>query len=932
MKYINLKGVKENNLKNINVKIPRGKITVLTGVSGSGKSTLAFDTIFVEGQRKYLESLSNYARQFIDRFKRPEVDYISGLSPTVSVDQKTFMRNPRSNVATITEIYDFLRLLYSRLGSINCHICKDKIEASSLDLIVSNIKKDFINKEIEIYYPLARGKKGEFKSEFADASKLFKTIRVNGTIHSLDEKFSLDRQKKHNIEVYVDSLKVNEKNIQRIYESIETALKYGEGLALIESEDTKKFFNQDLACHSCGISFPEISPRFFSFNSPYGQCKDCEGIGNFEVFDEDLIIPDKSKSIKEGAIAPFKDSSFYKKLIKKILADRKISDKVPFNKLTKQQQKLILLGDTGISVSGFIERYESTGEYFEGVMTLLDKWYLSSRADEVKDNLNKYRNVEKCTSCNGQKLRAEALSVRINDLNISEVCSLSVSECEKFLNTIEFKGSSNLIWNTIKNEIISRLIFLRNVSLDYLSLDRVAPTLSGGEAQRIRLASQLGANLTGITYVLDEPTIGLHPRDNKMLLDTLKLLNSRGNTVIIVEHDEETIRSADYIIDIGVGAGPNGGNIVAKGSLSSISKNKKSLTGMYLSRKKKIHINSSKEKTKDYLSIFGASLNNLKEINVDIPVGKITSVTGVSGSGKSSLVVKTIYENVSRVLSSRTRSILPNVAKILGADSFDKIININQGPIGRTSRSNPATYTGLFSTIREIFSSLPESKMKGFLPGRFSFNVKEGSCMHCSGAGSNKIEMSFLPDVHVKCDSCGGMRFDSETLNIFYRGKNIYDLLNMTFDEAEDFFSGFPILQAKVKVINSVGLGYIKLGQDATSLSGGEAQRIKLSKELIKKNTGKTLYIFDEPTIGLHYHDINKLLEVIFKLRDSGSTIIVIEHNMDIVNASDYIVDLGPEGGHKGGNLIFQGTKKDFLLNEQSVTAKYLRNHVKELN
>ena len=916
MKNINIKGIRQNNLKNIDIKIPRGAITVLTGVSGSGKSTLAFDTIFAEGQRKYLESLSNYARQFIEKFEKPDLDVISGLSPTISVDQKTFMRNPRSTVATITEIYDFLRLLYARVGEIKCPKCKSVIDSTSLDSIVSIINKEFKGKNLDIYYPIAIGKKGEFKKEIEDAAKLFSKIRVDGNFLNLNNEISLEKQKKHTIEIYVDNVEANKKNFSRIYDSIETALNFGNGLVVIESDNVRKVFNRNMSCSGCGLSFPEISPRFFSFNSPYGQCKECEGLGYFEMFDIELVVPDPSISIKNGALNPFKDSQFYKNIISDFIAINDISDSVAFEKLNKKERNLIFYGDTNS---------------FDGVLGILEKWYLSSRAEEVRSNLSKYRKIEKCLSCNGQRLREEALSVSINNYNISQVCNLSIEDCKKLFKTINFDGNSKLIWTKIKDEIISRLDFLLSVSLGYLSLDRTAPTLSGGEAQRIRLASQLGANLTGITYVLDEPTIGLHPRDNKMLLNSLSLLKSRGNTVVIVEHDEETIRSADYVIDIGQGAGSNGGMVVADGTPKVLEKNNKSLTGLYLSKKKKVKILESTSEVTNYLSIKGAKLNNLKNINVDIPIGKITCVTGVSGSGKSTLVIQTIYQVLSSIINRRLKKIPDFVDSIIGENNFDKIININQSPIGRTSRSNPATYTGIFGTIREIFASLPESKMKGFSPGRFSFNVKDGSCPDCSGAGSIKIEMSFLPDVNVQCDLCEGKRFDLETLSILYRGKNITDVLNMTFAEAEEFFSGFPILRNKINLINSVGLDYLKLGQDATTLSGGEAQRIKLSKELIKKNTGKTFYILDEPTIGLHYEDIDKLLGVIYKLRDSGSTVLIIEHNMEIINGSDYIVDLGPDGGVKGGELTFQGLKKDFILVKKSDTAKFLKEHIDSL-
>jgi len=916
VKYINIKGIRQNNLKNINVSIPRGAITVLTGVSGSGKSTLAFDTIFAEGQRKYLESLSNYARQFIDKFEKPDLDFISGLSPTISVDQKTFMRNPRSTVSTITEIYDFLRLLFARVGEIRCYQCDCLIDSTSLDSIVAIVSQDYQGDNLEIYFPIAIGKKGEFKKEIADAAKLFSKVKIDGKMFSLNDVIELEKQKEHIIDVYVDSVKVQKKNFQRISDSIKTSLNFGNGIVVIEAKGTRKIFNRNMACSNCGNTFPEISPRFFSFNSPYGQCEECEGLGYFEMFDPKLVIPDSSKSIKEGAVAPFKRSAFYKKILKEFILRNNISETKPFAELSLASQQLIIEGNS---------------EEFEGVVAILEKWFESSRAEEVKSGLSKYRRIESCFSCNGQRLREEALSVYVKGLNISQVCGLTIENASLFFKDINFSGTSGLIWEKIKDEITSRIDFLLNVSLGYLSLDRTAPTLSGGEAQRIRLASQLGANLTGITYVLDEPTIGLHPRDNKMLLKSLRLLKEKGNTVIIVEHDEETIKSADYVIDIGPGAGFRGGLIVAQGTPAVIAQTPTSLTGLYLSKKKKIKIVESKTEIESFFTVRGATLNNLKNIDISIPVGKITCVTGVSGSGKSTLVVQTIYELLSVLLNSKNKFLPDFVAGVEGADSFDKIISINQSPIGRTSRSNPATYTAIFGTIREIFASLPESKMKGFSAGRFSFNVKDGSCSECSGAGSIRLEMSFLPDVNIQCESCEGKRFDQETLSIFYRGKNIADVLDMNFLDAASFFSGFPLLKNKIDVINSVGLEYLKLGQDATTLSGGEAQRIKLSKELIKKNTGKTFYILDEPTIGLHYEDIDKLLSVIYQLRHLGNTVVIIEHNMEIVNASDYILDLGPDGGASGGYLTFQGLKKDFLSAKNSETAKFLRAHIKEL-
>tara|TARA_B100001123_G_scaffold185615_1_gene212367 strand:- start:216 stop:3059 length:2844 start_codon:yes stop_codon:yes gene_type:complete len=931
VKQITLKGVKENNLKDIDIDIPRGEVTILTGISGSGKSTLAFDTIFAEGQRRYLESLSNYARQFVDRFKKPDLEYVSGLSPSVSVDQKTFMRNPRSTVATVTEIYDFIRLMFARLGTINCYECNNPVQETTLQSMLDSLTKNLQGQTIEIYFPIAMGKKGEFKNEISFVSKLFSSVRINGQIIYLNENIVLEKQKKHDIHVYVDSVKVASKNYKRLAESIETALKYGEGIVLVETELERKIFNQSLACSNCGISLPEVSPRLFSFNSPYGCCKKCDGIGQFEYFDEALIVPDLNKSIKEGAIQPIKDSQLYKKLLKDFIDKNKIKDDIPFVELSAKDRSLIFYGAYNKTISSFIKEYENEKNKFNGIINILQEWYDSSRSEETKTFLKTYQKTEPCDECKGSRLNNYALNVFIDNLNIFDICSLSVKDCYKFFQKIKFKKEKQKIWDQLQSELLSRLEFLSNVGLDYLTLNRTAPTLSGGEAQRIRLASQLGAKLTGVTYVLDEPTIGLHPRDNDMLQKSLRELKKRGNTVIVVEHDEETIRTGDYIIDIGPGAGTNGGEIVAKGMIADIVKNKLSITGQYLSGKKKVNINRSNSLNEEHLEIFGASLNNLKSIDVRIPIGKISCITGVSGSGKSSLAVDTIFKILSMSPKKLNKKIFPFVESIQGFEYFEKIINIDQSPIGRTPRSNPATYTGIYSSIREIFSSLQESRMKGFLPGRFSFNIKEGSCEECSGGGSIKIEMNFLPDVTVQCESCQGKRFDLETLKIRYKDKNIADVLDMTFEDSAIFFKGFPLLKSKIDLINSVGLGYLKIGQPATTLSGGEAQRIKLSKELIKKNTGKGLYILDEPTIGLHFSDVDKLLNVIYKLRDAGNTIIIIEHNIDIINASDYIVDLGPQGGEEGGHVIFQGSTKNFEKCLDSATAKYLKKHVNRL-
>lgn len=932
MDKIQAKGIRENNLKNIDLEIPRGKISVFTGVSGSGKSTLAFDTIFVEGQRRYLESLSSYAKQFVEKFKKPDLDHISGLSPSVSVDQKTFMRNPRSTVATITEIYDFIRLAYSRLGTPYCYECGSDISAVSIESVLNKLKEINLNNEVvDIYYPIAIGKKGEFKKELNLASKLFSIARIDGKTRNLSDNISLEKQKNHNIDIYVDSISNYKKKTNRMMASIETAFSYGEGVCILEVKNERLVFNQNLACKNCNVSFPEISPRLFSFNSPYGACNECEGLGYFENFDLNLIIDDM-KSIDENAVLPFKDFPQLKKILKNFCLEKKIDTKKSFKKLTTTQKNILINGINFKSMKNFLTNYESGKKIFEGILKILEKWDKGARSEEVRDSLAKYKTLNSCNECKGSRIRIEALNVLINKKNIHDFCSLNIKEAMLFVKDVVFEGLDKTIWEKISTEVLTRLEFLNNVGLSYLTLNRSAPTLSGGEAQRIRLASQLGANLTGVTYVLDEPTIGLHPRDNSKLIDSLKLLKNRGNTVLVVEHDDDTIRSADNIIDVGPLAGVNGGNIVFSGSLSKIKKAKNSLTMQYLLGKKEIcrdskHVNSSTK----FLTVSGIKKNNLKNLNIKLPLSHITCVTGVSGSGKSSLVTGTLAPGIDAVVrNSKKSKFLPE--KFYDCEHIDKVINIDQSPIGRTSRSNPVTYTGIFSTIREIFSSLQISKMKGYGPGRFSFNVKEGSCPTCSGAGNIKIEMSFLPDVVVVCDECQGKRFDLETLSISYKGKTIADVLDMSFEEAESFFSGFPILKAKIEVINSIGLGYLKLGQSATTLSGGEAQRVKLSKELLKKNTEKTLYILDEPTIGLHYHDVNNLMNVLYKLRNSGSSILIVEHNLDVISRADYIIDLGPEGGENGGFLQYMGPINKFTTSKSGETSNYLQQYEKRLS
>ncbi len=928
MDRIIAKGIRENNLDNVDVDIPRGKITVFTGVSGSGKSTLAFDTIFAEGQRRYLESLSSYAKQFVEKFRKPDLDYISGLSPSVSVDQKTFMRNPRSTVATITEIYDFIRLAYSKLGTPKCYECGDDISSGTVDNILERLEKEkLLNSNIDIFYPISLGNKGEFKKEIEFASKHFSIARLNGKTLDINKIPPLEKNKKHTLEIYVDTITTPAKNMYKLKSSLDLGFDFGDGVIILESGTERLVFNSELTCLRCGISYPEISPRLFSFNSPYGCCNSCQGIGQFELIDENLAI-DYEKSIKDNAIIPFSSLSQYKKMVKDFASENSIDINKVFSKLTKKNQNLILYGSKSNNISDFIDSYEGN-KRFPGVINILQSWITSSKSEESIEAISKYTSIKKCESCNGTRLRKESNNIFICGRNISDFCSMNTSDAIGFINKVSFDGSKSEIWSKIYPEIKSRLIFLKEVGLSYLTLDRSAPTLSGGEAQRIRLATQLGADLTGVTYVLDEPTIGLHPSDNARLVESLKSLRDKGNTILVVEHDEDTILNADNIIDIGPKAGLQGGKIVYSGNIKGIKKSKNSLTGSYLAKKNKILLNYKKPSIDSkFISISNIKKNNLKNLQINLPMGHIICVTGVSGSGKSSLVSQTISPILTRQVNNYKNKIFTG-EKIVGIENIDKVISIDQSPIGRTSRSNPVTYTGIFSTIREIFSSLQVSKMKGYGPGRFSFNVKEGSCSQCSGAGSLKIEMSFLPDVSVICEECNGKRYDDQTLEITYNGKNISEVLDMTFEEAENFFSGFPLLSSKISILNSVGLQYLKLGQSATTLSGGEAQRIKLSKELIKKNTGKTFYILDEPTIGLHYHDVNNLMKVLYKLRDSGSTILIVEHNLDVINCADYIIDLGPKGGSEGGYLQFMGDKEKFIKNPKSKTAEYLRKHSK---
>ncbi len=926
MEYINIKGARQHNLKDISLKIPRRSLTVVTGVSGSGKSSLAFDTLFAEGQRRFMESLSAYARQFIEKLEKPDVDYIEGLSPSISVDQKTFHRNPRSTVGTITEIYDYLRLLFSRVGIPHCPKCNIEIVTQTVDSMIEKVVEASSGKEVYIYSPIVQGRKGEYRKELEDLKEEgFLRVRIDGKEYDLDDEIKLSRYKNHTIELLIDV--IGSKSSDRIEESLRLALKRSGGIARCETNGRVLDFSESYSCPGCGFIYTEISPRLFSFNSPYGACGRCNGLGVNTFFDPDLIIEDPGKSLDKGAITPWKNSTYYKNVLKSLAEHYGFSMDTPFNKLKKGIRDKILFGSGEEEILFSRKKKRWSEDYldtFEGVVAIISNWYKETDSDEIRESLSKYLVSTKCEECGGSRLKKESLSVLINKKSIYDLSSRHTEELLKFFEKIKLNERDKLISERIVFEIISRLKFLVDVGLSYLSLDRSAPTLSGGEAQRIRLATQVGSQLTGITYVLDEPSIGLHPRDNVKLLDTLKSIRDSGNTVVVVEHDEDTIRSSDFILDIGPGAGEHGGKIVASGDVKQIINQQCSLTGKYLSGKLAIEIPGKRKKPSDFIKIINASENNLKNIDVDLPLGVFTCVTGVSGSGKSTLVIDILYNFLSRKLY-KSKKPIGKVKDVKGFEKINKIIDVDQNPIGRTPRSNPATYTGLFTDIRDIFSMLPDAKARGYSPGRFSFNVKDGRCTHCSGDGNEKIEMHFLSDVYVTCDKCGGKRYNDETLEIKFKGHSIADVLNMTVEEALVIFENFPKLKNKLAVLNEVGLDYIRLGQSSTTISGGEAQRIKLSKELSKKSTGSTLYILDEPSVGLHFEDVKKLLSVIHKLVELGNTVVVIEHNIDIIKCADYIIDLGPEGGANGGNVVAAGTPELIAKSKGSYTGKFLK-------
>ncbi len=933
MNKLVIKGAREHNLKNIDVEIPRNKLVVISGISGSGKSSLAFDTIFAEGQRRYVESLSAYARQFLGRMDKPDVDYIEGLSPAISIEQKTTHKNPRSTVGTVTEIYDYFRLLWARIGKAHCPVCGKPIREQSVDQIIETILGFREDARIMILAPVVKGKKGEHAKILDNAVQSgFVRVRIDGEIKDLNGTISLDKKKKHTIEIVISRLRVNRDNRKRLADSVETALEVSGGNLVAVDFDQKEeyFFSQKNSCYECGFSMPELQPRLFSFNNPYGACPQCSGLGQTLEFDPELVIPDKSLSFNEGAVRTVNPgSAWHRSWFEALSAHYSFSLDTPFEKLPKRILDIILYGtDEEIEVE--YENKSGSGKYryhtrYKGVLEELKRRYLESSSDGVKTWLDEFRTKKVCSLCGGKRLKKESLAVTVGGKNIHEASILSVEEALDFFKNLELSETEELISNQILKEIVDRLTFLKSVGLNYLTLERKAATLSGGEAQRIRLATQIGSSLVGVLYILDEPTIGLHQRDNQRLIDTLKHLRDIGNTLIVVEHDEMTLRTADYIIDLGPGAGIHGGNIIARGTLSQILKNKKSITGQYLSGKLVIE-NRKKRRPGNgkHILIKGACEHNLKNIDVSFPLGKLIVITGVSGSGKSTLLSDILYPVLANRLG-KARLFEGSYKSVHGLEYVDKVINIDQSPIGRTPRSNPATYVGLFTPIRELFASLPESKARGYKPGRFSFNVKGGRCENCQGDGTIKIEMHFLPDVYVTCDVCGGKRFNTETLDIRYHGKNIHDVLEMTIEEASVFFDKIPSVKRKLDTLLSVGLGYVKLGQSALTLSGGEAQRVKLSLELSKRSTGKTVFILDEPTTGLHFADVKKLLEVLNRLADAGNTVILIEHNLDVIKQADHIIDLGPEGGSGGGRIVAEGTPEEVALNSMSHTGYFLK-------
>ncbi len=935
---IRIRGANVNNLKKIDVDIPRNEFVVLTGLSGSGKSSLAFDTIYAEGQRRYMESLSSYARQFLGQMEKPDVESIEGLPPAISIDQKSTNRNPRSTVGTVTEIYDYFRLLYARVGIPHCPKCGKEIKKQDVDQMVDQIMALPERTKIQLLAPVVRGRKGEHVKVFEQARRSgYVRVRVDGNLYELSEEIKLEKNKKHNIEILVDRLIVKPGIEKRLTDSLESVLHLGDGLAMVDVQEGETLqFSQSFSCPDCGISIDEIEPRSFSFNNPFGACPDCYGLGYKMEFDEDLMIPDKTLSIAEGAITAMgwqsctDKHSFAGAILDALAKDYGFDLKTPYQELPAEIRHMLIHGTDGRVVKVHYKGQRGEGIYdvaFEGLIRSMERRYRETASDAMKQEYEQFMRITPCKTCGGQRLKKEALAVTVGGKNIAEVTELSIEKLKVFLDELTLTPHQQMIGHQILKEIKARIGFLIDVGLEYLTLARATGTLSGGEAQRIRLATQIGSGLVGVAYILDEPSIGLHQRDNDKLLATLKNLRDLGNSLIVVEHDEDTMLAADYIVDIGPGAGEHGGEVVAVGNAEEIMENPASITGQYLSGKRKIPVPKERKKPTGWLKVLGAAQNNLKNINVDIPLGVFTCITGVSGSGKSSLTNEILYKRLARDLN-RARIIPGKHKEILGMEQLDKVIDIDQSPIGRTPRSNPATYTGVFDLIRDLFASTADAKARGYKKGRFSFNVKGGRCEACGGDGILKIEMHFLPDVYVPCEVCGGKRYNRETLEVKYKGKSIYDVLNMTVEEALPFFEHVPSIRRKIQTLYDVGLSYIRLGQPSTELSGGEAQRIKLATELSRRSTGKTIYILDEPTTGLHFADVDKLIEILKRLAEGGNTVVVIEHNLDVIKTADYIIDMGPEGGDRGGMVIATGTPEEVAECPQSYTGRYVKKYL----
>lgn len=938
--FIRIRGANENNLKNLSVDIPRDKFVVLTGLSGSGKSSLAFDTLYAEGQRRYMESLSSYARQFLGQMEKPDVESIEGLPPAISIDQKSTNRNPRSTVGTVTEIYDYFRLLYARVGIPHCPKCGKEISKQTVDQMVDQIMLLPERTKLQLLAPVVRGRKGTHAKLLEHTKKSgYVRVQIDGSLYELSEEINLDKNKKHNIEIVVDRLIVKPGIEKRLSDSIETVLELADGLLVVDTMDGQVLnFSQSFSCPDCGVSVDEIEPRSFSFNNPFGACPECAGLGYKMEFDLNLMIPDPSLSIAQGAIAVIgwqsciDKGSFSGAILNALAEEYGFSLETPFQDYPEKIKDILVYGTKGHSVKVRYKGQRGEGVYdvaFPGLIRNVEQRYRETGSDAMKQEYESFMRITPCTACKGQRLKKESLAVTVADKNIYEITNMSIENLKKFLENMELREQQKLIGKQILKEIKARVSFLSDVGLDYLSLGRSTGTLSGGEAQRIRLATQIGSGLVGVAYILDEPSIGLHQRDNDKLLRSLMHLRDLGNSLIVVEHDEDTMRAADCIVDIGPGAGEHGGELVGMGTAEELMKNERSVTGAYLSGKRKIPVPEVRRKPTGYLKIKGAAENNLKHIDVDIPLGVMTCVTGVSGSGKSSLINEILYKRLSRDLN-RARVIPGKHDDILGIEQLDKVIDIDQSPIGRTPRSNPATYTGVFDQIRDLFASTAEAKAKGYKKGRFSFNVKGGRCEACSGDGIIKIEMHFLPDVYVPCEVCKGKRYNRETLEVKYKDKSIYDVLNMTVEEALSFFENIPSIRRKIETLYDVGLSYIRLGQPSTTLSGGEAQRIKLASELSKRSTGKTIYILDEPTTGLHFADVHKLIEILKRLSEGGNTVVVIEHNLDVIKTADYIIDIGPEGGDKGGRVIAKGTPEEVAENPKSYTGQYIAKCLKQ--